>query len=148
MKNVGTMKQAVRFALVPVLAAAVSLGTGFAQDHGHDDHGNQGHGQQAPGNDQGKDFHFRDQDRGQFSSHYQGDVNKWRGHPQGRPHFERGQRIPANYRFQPVPSSYYRGMPPPPRGYQYGYYGGYVVAYNPTTRIVGDVLDLVATAAR
>jgi hypothetical protein len=28
-------------------------------------------------------------------------------------------------------------------GYQYGYYGGYVVAYNPATRIVADVLDLV-----
>jgi hypothetical protein len=27
-----------------------------------------------------------------------------------------------------------------------GYYGGYVVAYDPTTRIVADVLDLVVKA--
>jgi hypothetical protein len=37
-------------------------------------------------------------------------------------------------------------VPPPPPGYQYGYYDGYVVAYDPTTRIIADVLDLVTAA--
>jgi Ni/Co efflux regulator RcnB len=112
---------------------------------------NQYHGNdQNRGNNQnrGNDFHFRDQDRNQFQSHYQGDVNRWRSHPQNRPHFDRGQRIPSNYRFQAVPSSYYQGMPPPPPGYRYGYYDGYVVTYNPTTRIIGDVLDLVSAFNR
>lgn len=26
----------------------------------------------------------------------------------------------------------------------YGYYDGYMVAYNPTTRIIADVMDLVS----
>jgi Ni/Co efflux regulator RcnB len=126
---------------------AVAANTGVAQGpQGRDDHGrdNRGQSQQNRGND----FRFRDQDRGQFQSHYQKDVNKWRGNPHGRPQFVRGQRIPSNYRFQAVPSSYYRGAPPPPPGYRYGYYDGYVVAYDPTTRIIGDVLDLVTAAAR
>jgi len=45
-----------------------------------------------------------------------------------------------------VPSSYYRTLPPPPPGYRLGYYDGYVVAYDPTTQIVADVLDLVNAA--
>jgi hypothetical protein len=45
-----------------------------------------------------------------------------------------------------VPVTYYRGVPPPPPGYQYGYYEGYVVAYDPTTRVIGDVMDLVGAA--
>jgi len=45
-----------------------------------------------------------------------------------------------------VPSSSYRTLPPPPPGYRFGYYDGYVVAYNPTTQIVADVLDLVNAA--
>jgi Ni/Co efflux regulator RcnB len=98
--------------------------------------------------DRGRDFRFRDQDRGRFAPHYSKDVDRWRRRPQGRPRFTRGQRIPNGIRFQAVPRSYYAGVPPPPPGYQYGYYDGYVVAYNPTTRIIADVLDLVATAAR
>jgi Ni/Co efflux regulator RcnB len=109
----------------------------------HDDHRNG----KDHGNDRGRDFRFRDEDRGRLASHYHGDVQRWSGRSQGRPHFERGQRIPSNYRFRAVPRSYYRDMPPPPPGYQYGYYDGYVVAYSPTTRIIADVLDLVGAAA-
>jgi Ni/Co efflux regulator RcnB len=142
-----------QLAMVPLLVAAV--GVGFAQrdsDRGHDDH-DHGHGQENRGNDRrgqenrGNDFHFRDQDRGRFQSHYSRDVDRWRRRPQGRPFFVRGQRIPSGYRFQPVPRTYYTNVPPPP-GYQYGYYDGYVVAYDPTTRIIADVMDLVAAAAR
>jgi len=139
----------VRLAMAPLLAAAFGLGTAcVAQMHNdhrspqsqHDNHGNQGN--------QGNDFHFRDQDRQQFQSHYKKDINRYHSHPQGRPQFSRGQHFSANTHFQPVPSSYRRGMPPPPSGYQYGYSNGYVVAYNPTTRIIGDVLDLVNAATR
>lgn len=106
-------------------------------------HDNRGGNYQGNG---GGEFRFRDQDRNQFASHYQGDINRWRSRPQGRPQFARGQRIPDSYRFQPVPSGYYTNYPPP-AGYQYGYYDGYVVAYNPTTRIIADVLDLVTAAS-
>lgn len=136
-----------RLAMVPLLMAAV--GVAVAQGHddhdrGHDDHSNHdNHGNQG---NHGNDFRFHDQDRGNFQSHYRSDINRWRSRPQGRPSFTRGQRIPSNYRFQAVPRGYYTNVPPPP-GYQYGYYDGYVVAYDPTTRIIADVMDLVAGAA-
>lgn len=163
-----TKSTAAKFAqlvMVPVLVAAVGVGIAHAQDHrddrdhgnsSHEDHGNRDHqdrgnrdhGDRDHGNrDHGNDFRFRDQDRGRFESHYRGNIDRWRRHPDRRPHFYRGERIPSNYRFQPVPRGYYVDAPPPPPGYQYGYYDGYVVAYNPTTRIIADVMDLVGAAA-
>jgi hypothetical protein len=91
-----------------------------------------------------EDYHFRGDDRGRFYAHYRSDADRWRG--RRRPVFVTGRVVPREYVIQPVPQSYWVSEPPPPPGYQYGYYGGYVVAYNPTTRIVGDVLDLVAAA--
>jgi hypothetical protein len=88
---------------------------------------------------------FRDQDRANFYARYRRDADRWRG--QRRPVFVPGQVIARTYYVQPVPRTYWVGVsPPPPPGYQYGYYEGYVVAYDPTTRVIGDVLDLVAAA--
>lgn len=91
------------------------------------------------------DWRFRHDDRGHFYSYYRHDVDHWRGRK--RPVFVRGYVIPRSYVVQPMPPAYWRGVPPPPPGYQYGYSEGYVVAYDPTTRIVADVLDLVSAAA-
>jgi hypothetical protein len=88
------------------------------------------------------DYHFVTDDREHFYSHYRSDADQWRHRK--RPVFVTGRGIPREYVMQPVPQTYWVGAPPPP-GYQYGYYGGYVVAYNPSTRIVADVLDLVVT---
>lgn len=107
----------------------------------------QGYGNMPPG--QAKkydDWRFRDEDRGRFYSHYRRDADRWR--ERRRPTFARGQAIPRNYVIQPVPRSYWQGVPPPPPGYQYGYYDGYVVSYDPTTRIIADVLDLVSAATQ
>lgn len=143
----------IRLAMVPLLVAAVGVAAAQGPQGRNDNRGqNPGdrHDAQSqnrrPG-DQGNDFHFRDQDRQAFQSHYGKDVNKWSKHQDKRPQFSRGQRIPDNYRVQVVPQSYYRSAAPPPPGYRYGYYNGYVVAYNPTTRIIADVLDLVTAAA-
>ncbi len=125
-----------RLAVATFLSAAVGIALAQTPDHDHHDNGRHN----------GQDFHFSDQDRAHFQSHYHHDVDRWHQHPGNRPHFERGQHIPPNYRFQPVPRAYYRDVPPPPPGYQYGYYDGYVVAYNPTTRVIADVLDLVGAA--
>jgi hypothetical protein len=90
------------------------------------------------------DYHFVSDDRARFYSHYRSDADQWRHRK--RPVFVTGHGIPREYVMQPVPQAYWVGTtPPPPPGYQYGYYGGYVVAYNPATRIVADVLDLVVT---
>jgi hypothetical protein len=89
--------------------------------------------------------YFRDQDRAHFYGYYQKDASRWRGRK--RPVFVPGQYISRTYVVQPVPRTYWVNVtPPPPPGYQYGYYEGYVVAYNPTTRVIADVLDLVAAS--
>jgi hypothetical protein len=91
-----------------------------------------------------EDYHFRGDDRGRFYAHYRSDADQWRY--RRRPVFVTGRVVPREYVIQPVPQTYWVSEPPPPPGYQYGYYGGYVVAYNPTTRVVADVLDLVGAA--
>lgn len=89
--------------------------------------------------------YFRQEDRDQFYTHYRHDADRWRG--RSRPVFVPGQPIARQYVVQAVPRSYWVGVvAPPPPGYAYGYYGGYVVAYSPTTRIIADVLDLVGAA--
>ena len=90
------------------------------------------------------DYHFQSNDRGRFYGYYRDDADRWRGHK--RPVFVTGRAVPSGYAVRPVPQSYWVGAPPPPPGYTYGYYGGYVVAYDPTTRIVADVLDLVGVS--
>lgn len=90
------------------------------------------------------DWRFRDDDRDRFYSHYREDAERWRG--RRRPVFVPGELIPRTYVVHIVPPSYWAGVPPPPPGYQYGYYDGYVVAYNPATRVIGDVLDLIGAA--
>jgi hypothetical protein len=41
-----------------------------------------------------------------------------------------------------VPGSLYGTLPPPPPGYQMGYYDGYVVVYDPLTYFIANVIDL------
>ena len=99
------------------------------------DRGRQGNGR--------PDWRFDQGRRDQWARYYQRDAMRWRNNRR-RPNFTPGYVIPRTYAIRPVPQAYWAGQPPPPPGYQYGYYDGYVVAYNPTTRIVADVLDLVA----
>lgn len=88
--------------------------------------------------------YFRDEDRGRFYRHYQADAEHWRH--RHRPMFAAGQYIDRSYYVRPVPQGYWEGpMPPLPPGYQYGYCRGYVMAYNPATRMIADVMDLIDT---
>ena len=112
----------------------------YRDDDHHDDH----HVPPGHAKKYREDYHFRNDDRGRFYAHYRSDADQWRY--RRRPVFVTGRVVPREYVIQPVPQTYWVSEPPPPPGYQYGYYGGYVVAYNPTTRIVADVLDLVAAA--
>lgn len=90
--------------------------------------------------------YFRERDRDHFYGYYRHDADRWRG--RRRPYFVPGQYIARTYVVQTVPPQYWEGaVPPPPPGYRYGYVRGYVVAYNPTTRIIADVLDLVNAAS-
>lgn len=95
------------------------------------------------------EYRFRNEDRDRFSGHYKKDIRQYQTYPDRRHHIRAGEKLPGDYRsrLRPVPRSYYRSVAPPPPGYQFGYYDGYVVAYNPVTQIVADVLDLVGAAA-
>ena len=43
----------------------------------------------------------------------------------------------------PLPSALYGYLPPPPRGYQMGYFDGYVVVYDPLSYFIANVVDLL-----
>jgi hypothetical protein len=43
----------------------------------------------------------------------------------------------------PVPPAVYGYIPPPPPGYQVGYWDGYVVVYDPLTYFIANVIDLL-----
>jgi Ni/Co efflux regulator RcnB len=140
------------------MALTTFVSAGVAQGRAGDDRGKGGDARR--GDDRGREtdnqgrrdekpeYHFRPEDRGRFSSHYQGNIKQMQKHPDKRHHIRAGEHLPSDYRshLKSVPASYYRNMPPPPPGYRFGYYDGYVVAYNPTTQIVADVLDLVNAA--
>jgi hypothetical protein len=89
----------------------------------------------------GPDWRFRGDEREHFRGSYDNDVRRWKG--RRRPSFYSGYVVPRTYVIQTVPPAYYSGLQAPPPGYRYGYYEGYVVAYNPTTRVIADVVDLV-----
>lgn len=130
---------------------AVFAGATVAQDRPRDDRGRpedqKQRGDDRDHHNEGRAaYHFRAEDRDHFSPHYEKDIRKWRQHSDRRNHFRAGERLPSGVRLKSVPASYYRTLPPPPPGYRLGYYEGYVVAYNPTTQIVADVLDLVGAA--
>ena len=115
---------------------------GQAKKNRYDDDDRQDERRMPPG--QAKKY-FRDEDRERFYGYYRGDADHWRGRK--RPVFEVGAYIPSGYIVRPMPQTYWVDVaPPPPPGYRYGYCGGYVVAYNPATRVVADVLDLIAVA--
>ncbi|MBB5345893.1 hypothetical protein [Tunturibacter empetritectus] len=43
----------------------------------------------------------------------------------------------------PLPPNVYGYLPPPPPGYNMGYYDGYVVVYDPVTYFIANVIDLL-----
>lgn len=137
-----------------MLAAALMAGSSAMVAQRHDDHHDNGNHNGWNNNDHRNDNHnnyrFRNEDRSRWANYYRSDINRYRRNPNWhhRYDFRSGMRIPAGVTFRAVPNSYYRGMAPLPPGYRYGYYDGYVVAYDPTTRIIADVMDLVASAAR
>jgi Ni/Co efflux regulator RcnB len=88
-------------------------------------------------------YHFRAADRAYLQRHYQSSLRTVR--VDRRPHFARGHVIPQAYRshLTVLPPHLRHRLPPPPRGYQVGYYQGYSVVYDPLTYGILSVLDLL-----
>jgi hypothetical protein len=88
-------------------------------------------------------YQFRPNDRAYLHRYYLsrlGRINRAR-----RPVFIIGGYFPyADIGYiSPLPPDLYGYLPPPPPGYQMGYYDGYVVVYDPVTYFIVNVIDLL-----
>ncbi len=145
-----TLRRSLCYAAGSTLSLALLAGSAFAQDR--DDHrrdrDDDHRGAQSRQHYDHPQYHFRTEDGERLASRYN-DSAQWRDRRDRHEYYE-GQRLEGDWqtRIRPVPQEYYRELPPPPPGYVFGYSDGYAVAYNPTTRIVADVIDLAAAATR
>ena len=89
-------------------------------------------------------YRFRAEDQAELRDHYQ--YNWLTPMPTGEHlvQFKREERLGVLElrRLKVVPEEYSRNVPPPPPGYRFGYYNGMVYAYNPTTGVVADAVDV------
>lgn len=88
-------------------------------------------------------YSFRSNDRARLHSYY---VARLRAiNRANRPVFRVGGYFPyADIGYlSPLPPSLYGTLPPPPYGYQMGYYDGYVVVYDPATYFIASLIDLL-----
>ena len=89
-------------------------------------------------------YGFRPGDRNALQRHYAARlryINRAR-----RPIFTVGGYFPfgdIGY-LSPLPVGLYGQLPPPPFGYQMGYFDGYVVVYDPVTYFIANMVDLLA----
>lgn len=88
-------------------------------------------------------YSFRPRDRSYLHRYY---LNRLAGINRGfRIHLFVGSFFPyADIPYiTPLPPDLYGTLPPPPPGYELGYYEGYVVVYDPITYYIADVIDLL-----
>jgi hypothetical protein len=88
-------------------------------------------------------YAFRPNDRGWLRNYYRhrlGYINRGR-----RPIFRIGGYFPLGdiAYLSALPPDAYGYLPPPPPGYQMGYFDGYVVVYDPITYFIANVIDLL-----
>ncbi len=88
-------------------------------------------------------YQFRSQDRPKLRQHFQAQlahVNR-----ANRPHIAAGVQLEPSYQtyIVPVPQEVIVDLAPPPPGYVFGFYDGYVIVYDPATFFVIDVIDLL-----
>lgn len=87
-------------------------------------------------------YHFRSQDKSELQPHYLA------AHPDAangpRWNWHRGENLPSGWQGQIqrlAAADIALLVPPPPRGYEFGYYQGWAIVYDPQT---GEVLDAVS----
>src|SRR6185437_9352270 len=88
-------------------------------------------------------YSFRSNDRARLHSYYMARLRAI--NRANRPIFRVGGYFPytdIEY-ISPLPPELYGTLPPPPPGYEMGYYDGYVVVYDPVTYFIVSVIDLL-----
>jgi hypothetical protein len=88
-------------------------------------------------------YTFRPNDRSYLHRYYSRrllSINRAR-----RAHFVIGGYFPYGdiQYLSPLPPDVYGYLPPPPPGYQMGYYDGYVVVYDPVSYFIANLVDLL-----
>jgi Ni/Co efflux regulator RcnB len=127
------MKRTLFASTLAGIALLVSPATSLYSQERHDE--------RADRAEQHNDYHFRPEDAPKLRQHYKGIEKVDVAH---RGEFQSGGHMPNDWRkrIRPVPVDVVRELPPPPPGYVFGYIDGYCVAYNPTTLLIADVIDL------
>lgn len=89
-------------------------------------------------------YHFRSQDKAQLRPHYLAEhPNMRKDH---RWEWHRGVKLPDGWRgrVEPLDDADIAVLaPPPPPGYEFGYFDGWAIVYNPNTGEVLDALNLM-----
>jgi len=88
-------------------------------------------------------YNFRPNDRVYLHRYYRRSLLGI--NPGMRPRFVVGGFFPYGsiQYLTPLPPDVYGYLPPPPPGYQMGYFDGYVVVYDPLTYFMANVIDLL-----
>jgi hypothetical protein len=88
-------------------------------------------------------YNFRRNDWGYLHRYYQRSLISI--NIGSRPSFAVGGFFPYAYipYITALPPNVYGYLPPPPPGYNMGYYDGYVVVYDPVTYYIANVIDLL-----
>jgi Ni/Co efflux regulator RcnB len=85
-------------------------------------------------------YHFRTNDRTQLREHYR----TAHPHPEHKHHWawHRGASLPSGWQGQvePLPQADITLLAPPPPGYEFGYYDGWAIIYDPNTGLVLDAV--------
>jgi Ni/Co efflux regulator RcnB len=132
------MKRTLLASTIAGIALLISpMNSLYSQEH-HDERADRA----AQGHDE---YHFRPEDAPKLRQHYK-NINKVDVAHRGD--FRAGGQMPSDWRkhIRAVPADVVRELPPPPPGYVFGYIDGYCVAYNPTTLLIADVIDLATLA--
>jgi hypothetical protein len=85
-------------------------------------------------------YHFRSQDKSHLQPHYRA------AHPHvaGAPHWawHRGVNLPQGWQGQiePLPQADIALLAPPPPGYEFGYFNGWAIVYDPNTGVILDAI--------
>jgi Ni/Co efflux regulator RcnB len=85
-------------------------------------------------------YHFRAQDKAQLQPHYRAahphpsNGHRWAWH--------RGVNLPSGWQgeIEPLPQVDIALLAPPPPGYEFGYFDGWAIVYDPNTGIILDAV--------